>query len=309
MAAGIMANDTMFSARNIRPWHGLGTVVDTAPTSADALHLAGLDWTVEQKGLTTVDGQPLDGWFANVRSDTNEPLGVVKGRYKIVQNTESFAFVDELMNMSGECRYETAGSLFNGKKTFLLVRMPEANVLGDSVENYMFFMNSHDGSSGITAGVSSVRVVCNNTLQFAASEAGKLGRLWHVRHTGNIKDKMNEARLSLKLASNYVELAGIEAQKMAEKKINEEIFFRTLFENWHYELKAEKAKEMADEIHDLYHHKPDLQNFRGTAWGMFNAVADYESNRKKKGAKGDYGMSTFMTGNRVITLAQSILAA
>lgn len=29
-------------------WHGLGTVIESAATSADAIKLAGLDWTVEQ---------------------------------------------------------------------------------------------------------------------------------------------------------------------------------------------------------------------------------------------------------------------
>ena len=39
MAANI---ETMFSVRE-KPWHGLGTIVMEAPTSADALRLAGLD--------------------------------------------------------------------------------------------------------------------------------------------------------------------------------------------------------------------------------------------------------------------------
>ena len=30
-----------------KPWHGLGTMVTDAPTSADALRFAGLDWTVD----------------------------------------------------------------------------------------------------------------------------------------------------------------------------------------------------------------------------------------------------------------------
>ena len=46
--------ETGFSVREV-PWHGLGTIVQEAPTSADALHLAGLDWTVIQKPVV-VDG-------------------------------------------------------------------------------------------------------------------------------------------------------------------------------------------------------------------------------------------------------------
>ena len=35
--------ETMFYVRE-KPWHGLGIRVGTAPTSIDALVLAGLDW-------------------------------------------------------------------------------------------------------------------------------------------------------------------------------------------------------------------------------------------------------------------------
>ena len=37
--------ETMMYVRE-KPWHGLGTQVEEAPTSADALRLAGLDWRV-----------------------------------------------------------------------------------------------------------------------------------------------------------------------------------------------------------------------------------------------------------------------
>ena len=37
---------TMFSVGE-RPWHGLGHVLDTAPSCADAIKLAGLDWRVD----------------------------------------------------------------------------------------------------------------------------------------------------------------------------------------------------------------------------------------------------------------------
>ena len=40
--------ETMMYVRE-KPWHGLGTMVEEAPVSADALRLAGLDWTVRQE--------------------------------------------------------------------------------------------------------------------------------------------------------------------------------------------------------------------------------------------------------------------
>lgn len=92
MAHGLYENDWMLSTKQ-RPWHGIGTVVQDAPTSEDAIRIAKLNWTVEQFPIYA-NGKEIAGMFANVRSDTNETLGVVRNRYKIVQNNEAFNFVD-----------------------------------------------------------------------------------------------------------------------------------------------------------------------------------------------------------------------
>ena len=87
-------------------------MVQEAPTSADALILAGLDWNVIQKPIQTVEGSPIPVFLANVRDCDHRILGVLTSRYKAVQNLEAFAFTDELL---GEwATYETAGSLQEG---------------------------------------------------------------------------------------------------------------------------------------------------------------------------------------------------
>ena len=67
--------ENMMYTRTV-PWHGLGTRVDEAPTSADALRLAGLDWTVEQKNIQLCGGSKVPGYKANVRSTDGKVLGV-----------------------------------------------------------------------------------------------------------------------------------------------------------------------------------------------------------------------------------------
>lgn len=103
MAANV---ETMFSVRE-KPWHGLGTIVAEAPNSEEALYLAGLDWNVIQKDIVTVDGNRIDGFKANIRDCDEQVLGIVTERYKVVQNSEAFAFTDALLGEG--VRYETAG--------------------------------------------------------------------------------------------------------------------------------------------------------------------------------------------------------
>ena len=90
MAANV---ESMFYVRET-PWHGLGTKVLEAPASKDALQLAGLDWRVLQEPIYTAMEELVDGYKANVRDSDRKVLGVVTDRYRVVQNTEAFAFTD-----------------------------------------------------------------------------------------------------------------------------------------------------------------------------------------------------------------------
>lgn len=305
MASEIMGNDWMFSGNGIRPWHGIGTIVKGTPTSEEAIRLAKLDWDVIQYPVYA-NGKEIPDTFANVRSDTNDALGIVKDRYKIVQNVEAFDFVDDIVgNNEIQCQYETAGSLNNGRRVFLLVNLPTSKIAGDDVNNYLFFTNSHDGSSSLMAGITNVRVVCSNTLQLAIDRAK---RMWKCRHTATIEAKKNEAKQSLGMAVQYIEESKTYAEQMATKRIVEEAFFRRLFGE--SKMNEKNNLYLGEIIHDIYTNKPDLQNFRGTAWGMYNAVADYVSNydpmRKTKTYK-ESKLKGFFDGYKLLETTQNIL--
>ena len=306
MSAGLEQFDWMMSVKE-RPWHGIGTVVDTAPCSAEALKIAKLDWTVEQFPVYA-NGKEIPNVFVNVRSDTNESLGVVKSRYNVLQNTDAFNFIDDIIqnNSDVECRYETAGSLFNGRRVFMLVRLPDQKLVGDDVENYMFFTNSHDGTSALLAGITNVRVVCNNTLQMAIKGAS---RTWKCHHTKGLKARKHEAETALGLAVKYIYNLDTTAQELAQRKINEEKFFKKLFDK--YQNRSEKSMErMVEKIHYLYTEKDDLQNFRGSAWGMYNAVSDLISNGVP-GKTTEFGnhkkLERFFDGNELLETTQELL--
>jgi len=312
MAHQIMENDWMFSANGIRPWHGLGSVIDKAPSTEEAIRIAKLDWSVEKMPLYAkqeVKGKKdpyLDsGYQGLIRTDIGFCTGVVKDRYEIVQNIEAFNFVDDIMAAEkGAVKYETAGSLYNGKKIFLLVRMPDQNLLDDVIENYLFFTNSHDGLSSVKAGVSNVRVVCDNTLQMALKGAT---RSWSAPHTKTVKQKQQEAIHSLKLATAYIKEMPKMAEKLVAKKIKVEkvipLFFTAA------ELEKSAGQEAVAKITAIANFKPDLANFKGTAWGVYNAVADYVSHPGSKEFRShDRKMDTFFKGFPLLEKAQKVLA-
>lgn len=83
--------ETMFYVRE-EPWHGLGTEVQEAPASTDALVYAGLNWLVEQKDVYTEDGWLIPGYKANIRSSDDVTPGIVSEKYKGILN---YALVSE----------------------------------------------------------------------------------------------------------------------------------------------------------------------------------------------------------------------
>lgn len=265
--------ETMFYTRE-KPWHGLGTMVEEAPSSEDALHLAGLDWTVRSEDVLSLRGDVIPDYRANVRDSDDAVLGIVGSRYHIVQNTDVFAFTDGLIG--GDVRYETAGSLRGGRQIWLLAKMPPQMLAGDEVEPYLCFANAHDGSSGVKVCMTPVRIVCNNTLNLALSTAK---RSWSMRHTENIEARMQEAKDCLFLAGRYMEeLAGYadEARKTLVSDAELKEYLNELFPT-EEEITQRRMKNISEakEAFMMCYFAPDLAKFRGTAWGVLNAMADF----------------------------------
>ena len=265
--------ETMFYVKE-KPWHGLGTMVEEAPTSADALKLAGLDWTIEGKPIYDERGKVISGFYANTRSSDGSVMGIVGSRYSIVQNEEAFAFTDSLI-WEG-VTYETAGSLRGGRQIWLLGKMPERYIVGDKFEPYICFVNSHDGTGAVRACMTPIRVVCNNTLNLALSSAK---RSWSTPHRGDVKSRLDEARQTLQLADQYMKNLAAKADQLANEKMTEEqvvIVLDKMFELAKDATDRQKktAQDAKNEIVCCMLH-PDLANFLNTKWGFINAVSDF----------------------------------
>lgn len=265
--------ETMFYTRE-KPWHGLGVRVEEALTSEEALEKAGLNWEVDQSEVLTSDGVVIPNYKANIRSTDKAVLGVVSDRYCVMQNKEAFAFTDKLID--GEVRYETAGSLYGGRRVWMLAKMPTEKILGDDVEPYLCFTNSHDGSTKIKACMTPIRVVCNNTLNLALR---KTKRQWATKHTGNMDSRVYEAKECLGLAQEYMEGLGQYAEKLANTSISNDKIQEILNDLFPYnEVKdTDRIKNNMQKCKDEFmtcYYMTDITQFLGTAWGVVNAMSD-----------------------------------
>ncbi|MBP0620462.1 DUF932 domain-containing protein [Cupriavidus consociatus] len=177
------------------PWHGLGEPLPAPPDLEGAIRAGGLDWTVSTK-LLSVTREPksqVPQRVAIVRDDrkrgqSGRVLGVVHPQFQPLQNRDGMALFDELL---GGGKYETGGYLKQGEVVWLQGALTQPIRVGDSDElnTYLLFSNSHDGSRAIDIRLTTVRVVCNNTLTLAtrAREAGTFFRRGHDLTLGQLK--------------------------------------------------------------------------------------------------------------------------
>jgi phage/plasmid-like protein (TIGR03299 family) len=302
----------MFSGRGEVPWHGIGAVLAGLPASEEAIKAARLDWTVERTEVFAANNraEAIPGYKANVRSDTGEVLGIVSERYKVAQNRDVFAFADALIgSRQAECTYETAGSLGNGWRVFMLVNMPEGRIAGDEYRPYLCISNAHDGSAPLQVFLTGIRVVCNNTLS-AALRSTK--RKIAIRHMSGMDQRKHEALRTMGAASKYFRDLEAFASELAGKKVVIGKVLDILFPDSHDMSKRQREANggVKELIREILNRKEDLQNFKGTAWGAYNAIADYRSHaepKRKTKTYADGRMAKFLDGDAVMNRAQEII--
>ena len=309
MAANV---ETMFYTRE-KPWHGLGTMVAEAPNSKDALRLAGLNWKVLQEPVYTENEELIQGYKANVRDTDRKVLGVVTDRYKVIQNEEAFAFTDTLLGEG--VRYETAGSLQEGRRVWMLARLPrEFIICGERISPYMVFSNTHDGSGAVKTALTPIRVVCNNTLNLALRTAK---RSWSMIHTGDISGKIEEAKNTLFLADEYMTALGQEFEdlrkiKLSEKQVLDYIKILLPMEENYSLLQKRGVEKLRADMKMRYFDAPDLKDVGNNGYRFVNAVSDFATHSTPRRKTANYKENIFARtadGNPMIDRAYQLVKA
>jgi phage/plasmid-like protein (TIGR03299 family) len=336
MSHGITSSDTMYSVRE-RPWHGLGAVLDAYPTSIDdALEKAGLGWRVTHGDILVVkrtawtddlgiehpaDLIPARGFKANLREDTGEVLGIVSDEYEVLENIDAFRFLDALIG--SEMHFETAGSLWGGRRVWCLARLPEYVELGGDVSaTYIYVANSHDGSMAVTAAVTPIRIVCANTLGAALRQAEHgvgAQRTFRFRHTGNLQAKFVAARQVLGMTIDYQKQFKALADRLAREPISTLSLERSVLRHlWTVDedmgkvarANRERAIESVVAIFRGRGSAGDTSgNSPGTKWVAFNAIAEHLDHGRRYSTRTNQVQRSFEDASRKQRALELICAA
>lgn len=298
---------SFFSVKE-KAWHNLGQIVETYPTSGEAIKFAGLDYEVEKSPLFTrgngiienTDGIEIvnselevPNYFANIRTDNNTVLGVVGKDYHIVQNREAFSFFDSIVGGEKGIFYETAGALGNGERIFITAKLPDYIRVGngdDVTEKYIFLTTSHDGSGSITAAFTPVRIVCQNTLNASLKNMSNVVR---IRHTAGAKQRLEDAhkvvglanKLSNELENTFNHWAKIKVGDDEMKRLiqlalcpNKETL--THLQKGNFDEMSTLFKNTVDDAlaYAMISESQQMETTKGTLYGAYNAVTGYFQN-------------------------------
>jgi phage/plasmid-like protein (TIGR03299 family) len=265
-------------------WHELGQRCVNAPSWDEAIKLAGLDWNVTKvknyarnpKGV--VVETPSCSIF---RDSDNAHLGTVGADFAIKQNSECFQFVDTLLEANGGSHYDSAGALGNGAKIWCSVRVPKADieiVKGDRHETYLVFATAHDGSMAHTVKLTTVRVVCQNTLNAALSDGASAFR---VKHTKNADVRMDKAKSLMTGVVTDAKRLEEKLQALRSRKMTRETMVQVLNKLFpapkEENANTTRRENVITEVLGLYacNDNNAFPEIAGSAYNLLNAVTEY----------------------------------
>lgn len=311
---------------NGAPW-AIGIDVSDCNTSYEVMEKSGLNFTVDKcdlfarmpfginrnnvinelAGEFSKEGyiyRELPNAYATYRADNSVPLGLVKEKYKVVQNIDAFRFFDDAIG-EGMARWDRAGILNGGAKIYLSAKLPiETKVGTDVIDNYLVFSNSHDGTSSVNIMFTPIRVLCTNMLNSALDKASSYIR---IRHTESAKQKLQIGAEILNIACKQAETAkefyesltkiNMTDQQvieyLANLQLNEKeqaalieydsvngykkLVLKDYFTLERTGISQRKANQISNMV-EYYFDGIGQKHIAGTAWGAYNAVTGFYCN-------------------------------
>ena len=267
----------------------------------------GLDWKVTKEPMFLQDGTPTNH-FAVVREDTREVFASVGKNYMPFQNSDMLALVKSVAEFT-DAEVHKAGYFSNGKKVFIQlaspVRLDGIGNNNDTVQFYSTCLNSHDGTTPVSWGSSSITISCMNTFNASLKSLKKQGL--SVRHSEGTINPLLEQIMHYKQAfedsvdSSYRIADKMHLMSKAEvtsKQVTAFIdsVFNVDFSSTNLDSINRKKFNRAVELRDAV--MSEMAQKGHTAWGMFNGVTKFTTHLSNKNQ--DVRDSSKMVGPNII---------
>jgi phage/plasmid-like protein (TIGR03299 family) len=255
-------------------------VTDHLMNLEEAWETGVLDWDVD---LVPIEFNGIEtGYNLLVRSTDDKVLNCVGSDFTPMQNRQLADTLNAICN-EGDLGVESILSLKGGKVVAICARFPESmRIAGEEHVQYVTAANWH-GPTQAKFYTSDVRTVCRNTLNAGLFSATNVYR---IRHVGNMEAKIREAREVLGMACKWTaELKEIGEDLAAQRIGGRELdgFLKKLVPDVNgkeAEAKMPAVIKTREGIREVYTDTPDLENIRGTKWGVLQAVIAHQDHRR-----------------------------
>lgn len=279
------------------PWHGLGNKIDHELTIEGWQEAAGLNWSVSKRPVQYhASGDDFQAQktfkdrFVLARDTDDRAFSVVAGRYKPVQPKEILEFFRELTSRH-DMQIETAGSLKSGGRIWALAKTGNAHkILGsDEIKGYLNICTSYDLTLSTMAYFTSVRVVCNNTLQASFGDMTNMIKIPHVREFD-----IEKIHTQMGLGQEQWEAFTKACEILAKIKIDNDKARHVLNTAYQIPTKIEEAMNDSDRLHvqnvfDIFTGRlhPGADVTQDSMWSLLNAQTYYLDHKKRARNQGN----------------------
>lgn len=197
----------------------------------------GLDFTIEKLPLFAIDSEGnnlITPYFGLLNSKTKEVINTCKLGYHVSQNEDILNMVLKgISEFGNQLTVSKAGSINGGRRVFLQLAIEGESKIGDDIiTRYVTIIDSNDGSTSLSVGISDVVAHCTNQF-FKFYKAGEA----KFRHTATLEQKIASIPSLIELALDksmeqvkiYQKFQSTPLTKtLAEKVIKEVLSFDTL---------------------------------------------------------------------------------
>ncbi len=214
----------------------------------------------------------------------------------IVPIQNAHAFVSWMFFVNSMVQHTNLQKLLKGgKKIVLQARLgnPFDVRSGDTLEQYVTLVNSHDGSTSLRCFFTPIRLFCMNQLHVALARSTSSINL---RHTANIESRIRDAFQVFNLAGAYFDDFKKKAEYLSRKICNTTMVNRFLDEVMKDTGSTRNENQRQDVIRLFENGKG---NGNGTAWDLWNGMTEFIQYERGSNPEKRFESSMFGAGSHL----------
>lgn len=333
IAARMNAGMDTFAGRQ-DAWHGLGIVTGEYQSWQQLLASAGADFEVIKKQLEYL-GKRVEA-YGTFRVDAELPkgltedtsvkvksaatgvskwltfLGTVGKDYEVIQHTQGFEMLDNLVGSINGAHYETMGTLDFGRVVWGQIDPQLSIKVGDDETNiYLTFLTSHDGSKGFEIFETGVRAVCRNTVRLA--QLKRLAARLRVKHTKNAQTRIDNLSAEIAEIRDVAMTMQERLNFLAKRKVTREsmtsIMDRLFPKSKDKEESSTRRENIISDVLALYEYNDGgvFKEQKDTAYNLLNAITEYTDHVRSTKGDGRALSAVMGSGDKLKTQALELI--